>query len=170
EKELPPREMVEEAREIRKLCGANVIFIVNDRIDVALASEADGIHIGPDDIDFRMARKILGDGKIIGVTVSSLEDAKKFEGLGADYISLSPIFATSTKKDAGKPIGTEILKKVNEELRIPFMAIGGITFENLKDVLDAGCKRVCIISAILAKDDVEEEVRKIRRIINDNTA
>ena len=171
EKGSPTHKMVEEAREIRKLCKYNsVIFIVNDRIDVALASEADGIHIGPDDMDFQTARKILGENKIIGVTVSSLEDAKFFERSGADYLSLSPIFATSTKKDAGKPIGTEVLKKANGELRIPFMAIGGITQENLADVLKAGCGRVCMISAILTKDNVEEEVRKIRRIINDNTA
>lgn len=171
EKDFPTREMVEEAREIRNLCKeAKVTFVVNDRVDVALASGADGIHIGPDDMEFETARKILGEGKIIGVSVSSLEDAKKFEELGADYVSLSPIFATSTKKDAGKPIGTEVLRKANGELRIPFMAIGGITQENLPKVLDAGCKRVCMISAILTKDDVEEEVRKIRRIINDNTA
>ncbi len=171
EKELPTREMINEAGEMRKLCKYNsVIFIVNDRLDVALASEADGVHIGPDDIDFRTARKILGKGKIIGVTVSSLEDAKRFEKLGADYVSLSPVFATSTKKDAGKPIGTEILRKANGELRIPFMAIGGITSENLKEVLDAGCKRVCMISAILKGEDVEEEVRKIRRVMNDNAA
>jgi thiamine-phosphate pyrophosphorylase len=171
EKELPTKRMVEEAKELAKICKYNsVIFIVNDRLDVALASGADGIHIGPDDIDFRMARKILGDGKIIGVTVSSLEDAKKFEGLGADYVSLSPVFATSTKKDAGKPIGTEVLGEAKDSLGIPFMAIGGITRENLPEVLDVGCRRVCMISAILAKDDVEEEVRKIRRIINGNTA
>jgi thiamine-phosphate pyrophosphorylase len=171
EKEFPTRKMVQEAGEIRKLCKYNsVIFIVNDRVDVALATDADGIHIGPKDMEFRTARKILGKGKIIGVTVSSLEDAKFFEKSGADYLSLSPVFATSTKKDAGEPIGPEVLRKAKEELGIPFLAIGGITRENLPKVLDAGCRRVCMISAILTKDNVEEEVRKIRRIINDNTA
>ncbi len=169
EKELPTKKMVEEAREIRRVCKYNsVIFIVNDRIDVALASEADGIHIGPDDIDFRTARKILGKDRIIGVTVSSLEEAKFFENSGADYVSLSPVFRTSTKKDAGEPIGLEIIKKAKDSLNIPFVAIGGITQENLKDVLDAGCRRVCMISAILSKDNVEKEIRKIRRTINEH--
>lgn len=171
EKESPTGKMIGEAKEIRKLCkGAKVTFIVNDRIDVALASDADGVHIGPNDMDFETARKILGNGKIIGVTVSSLEDAKFFEKHGADYVSLSPVFRTGTKKDAGKPIGKEILGKAKKSLEIPFMAIGGINQDNLKEVLDAGCGRVCMISAVLSKDNVEEEVRRIRRIINDHAA
>lgn len=168
EKELSTKEIIKEAKEIKKLCKeSNVKFIVNDRVDVALASEADGVHIGPDDMSLETARKILGPDKIIGVTASSIEDAKFFESLGADYVGLSPIFATGTKKDAGEPIGVEAVKKANGELRIPFVAIGGITQENLREVLEAGCLRVCMISAILNKDDVEGEVRKVRGIIND---
>ncbi len=170
EKELPTKKMIEEAMELRKLCKYDtVIFLVNDRLDVALASDADGVHIGPDDMDYKTARKILGKDKIIGVSVSSLEEAKNFEKLGADYVSFGSVFETSTKKDAGEPIGLDVMKEAKDSLEIPFMAIGGITPENLKDVLDAGCQRVCMISAVLAKD-VEEEVRKIRRIINDNAA
>jgi thiamine-phosphate pyrophosphorylase len=168
EKELPTREMIKEAEEIRKVCKKNgVLFIVNDRVDVALATEADGVHLGPNDMKFETARKILGK-KIIGVTVSSLEDAKLYEKLGADYISLSPIFRTNTKKDAGDPVGLEIIRKAKGSLRIPFVVIGGINRNNLKDVLDAGAQRVCMISAILKKDNVEREVREIRRIINDS--
>lgn len=171
EKELSTKEIIKEAKEIKKLCKeSNVKFIVNDRVDVALASEADGVHIGPDDMNLETARKILGPDKIIGVTASSIEDAKFFESLGADYVGLSPIFATGTKKDAGEPIGSEAVKKANEELRIPFVAIGGITQENLREVLEAGAKSVCMISAILNKDDVEGEVRKIRGIINEYSA
>jgi len=170
EKEFPTRRMVEEACAIRKLCsGSKVIFIVNDRVDVALASGADGVHIGPNDMDYGTARKILGPGKIIGVTASSVEDAKRFEELGADYVGLSPIFATGTKKDAGKPVGVEIIRQARASLKIPFTAIGGINPDNIEDVLDAGAKSVCMISAIM-KDDVENEVRNARRIMNEHAA
>ncbi|OYT58299.1 MAG: thiamine phosphate synthase [Candidatus Aenigmatarchaeota archaeon] len=166
EKEKSTREMIKEAREIGKICKQkNVVFIVDDRIDVALASGADGVHIGDDDIDFMTARKILGDSKIIGVSVRSLEDAKKYEELGADYISFGPIFKTKTKKDAGEPIGLDIIRQAKANLKIPFAVIGGINRENLKDVLNAGAERVCMISAIAGKNNVEEEVRILREMI-----
>ncbi len=166
EKEKCTRKMIEEAKEIGKICSANnVVFIVDDRVDVALAVGADGVHIGEHDIDFETARKILGNEKIIGVSVRSLEDAKKFEKLGADYISFSPIFETTTKKDIGNPIGLDVIKQAKKELRTTFTVIGGITQENLEDVLNAGADSVCMISAIFKKDDVESEVRRIRGII-----
>lgn len=171
EKELPVKRMTEEAAEIRKLCKANdVVFIVNDRPDVALASGADGVHIGPDDMSLQRARKIMGKDRIIGVSAGTLEEAKRLEKEGADYVGIGPVFETSTKKDAGKPTGVGLLKDIGEAVRIPFLGIGGITRGNLEDVLNAGCRRVCMISAILSKDDVEEEVRKIRGIINGHPA
>lgn len=170
EKEFGTKRMIEEASNIRKLCKYNsVIFIVNDRADVALASGADGIHIGPDDIDYEIARSMLGKDKIIGVTASSVEDAKRLEKAGADYVALSPIFKTSTKKDAGEPLGTDVIGKARRELEIPFVAIGGINPGNLPEVVRAGAGRVCMISALL-KGDVEAEVRKARRIIHENSA
>ena len=170
EKELPTKEMIKEAKEIRELCKYNsVIFIVNDRVDVALAVEADGVHIGPDDMDFKTARKILGNDRIIGVTAGSVEEAKRFEKLGADYIGLSPIFSTGTKKDAGEPIGLEAVRKAKETLKIPFVPIGGINQDNIQGVLNSGSRSVCMISAIMT-ENVEEEVRNARRIINEHTA
>jgi thiamine-phosphate pyrophosphorylase len=171
EKEFPVKRMIREAAEIRQLCRkSNVVFIVNDRVDVALASGADGVHIGPDDMDLPAARKIMGEDKIIGVSAGTLEDAMKFEKQGADYLGIGPVFETPTKTDAGKPTGVGLLRKVRVSVKIPFVAIGGITRDNLADVLDAGCRRVCMISAIVPKDDVGAEVREIRRIINEHPA
>jgi len=163
EKNLSDREMLSEAKKICQICRKNgVLFIVDDRVDIALACDADGVHIGKKDIDFLDARRILGENKIIGVSVNSINEAKHFEMLGADYVSLGPIFKTTTKKDAGEPIGIDVIKEAKKVLRIPFTVIGGINLDNLKSVLDAGAESVCMISAIVGKDDVEKEVRKVK--------
>jgi thiamine-phosphate pyrophosphorylase len=171
DKSLDDDEMTAEAKAIAAVCKkAGVLFIVNDRVKVALASGADGIHIGPYDTDFLEVRKALGGDKIIGVTVNSADDAKRFEKLGADYVSLSPVFSTSTKKDAGEPIGLGVISEAKKRLRIPFTVIGGINFDNLNAVLDAGAESVCMMSAIIAKDDVEKEVKKVETIIHEHAA
>lgn len=170
EKSLPKKRMIEEAKELAQICRGKVIFIVNDSIEVALASGADGVHLGPDDMSIGEARKMLGPGKIIGVTASSVAEAKRLEMQGADYIGLSPIFATGTKSDAGKPIGLKVIKEARKKLRIPFVAIGGISMGNLESVLEAGAKSVCMISAVLKDGNVEEEVGKARRIMHEHAA
>jgi thiamine-phosphate pyrophosphorylase len=166
EKELGTGQMIEEARKIAALCRGKAIFIVNDRIDVALASGADGVHIGPHDMGLADARKLLGPGRIIGVTAGSAAEAKRLEREGANYIGLSPIFATSTKSDAGAPIGTKAITEARKKLRIPFVAIGGINHGNLEEVMRAGARSVCMISALLSAGDVGEEVKKIRRMMH----
>jgi thiamine-phosphate pyrophosphorylase len=170
EKNLDDDAMIAEAKQLAEICRNRALFIVNDRVQVALASNADGMHIGPYDTDFLEVRKALGGEKIIGVTVSSAEDAKRFERLGADYVSLSPVFVTSTKKDAGEPIGIEVISEAKKRLRIPFTVIGGINLGNLENILDAGAESVCMMSAIIAKDDVEKEVRKVEMIIHEHAA
>jgi thiamine-phosphate pyrophosphorylase len=170
EKNLDDDAMIAEAKQIAGICRGKALFIVNDRIKVALASNADGIHIGPYDTDFIDVRKIFGSKKIIGVTVSSLEDAKRFEDFGADYVSLSPVFATSTKKDAGEPIGLDVVRQASKTLRVPFTVIGGINFGNLGDVVEAGAESVCMMSAILKAEDVGEEIKKAERIIHEHAA
>ena len=170
EKNLDDDAMTAEAKKLAALCRNRALFIVNDRVKVALASNADGIHIGPYDTDYLEVRKTLGGEKIIGVTVSSLEDAKRFEKLGADYVSLSPIFSTSTKKDAGKPIGLEVISEAKNRLHIPFTVIGGISFEKLEDVLDAGAQSVCMMSATIEAENVEERVRKAEMMIHEHSA
>lgn len=171
EKEFPTREMIGEARELGGICRKNgVTFIVNDRVDVALACDADGVHVGTGDVDYETARKILGDEKIIGVTAASSGEAADFGRKGADYVAVSPVFITSTKKDAGKPVGTSEIREAKQKTNVPVVAIGGITRENLNEVLEAGADAVCMISAILNKKDVENEVREIRRAIDEHSA
>lgn len=171
EKESGTKRMIEEAREIAAICKkAKATFIVNDRVDVALASGADGVHIGPEDMSPEDARRMLGRGKIIGASAGSASDAKRLWREGADYIGLGPVFATGTKKDAGRPIGLGAVKKAKKALRVPLVAIGGINRENLPLVLDAGAESVCMISAILEADDVEKAVREVGEIIHEHAA
>jgi thiamine-phosphate pyrophosphorylase len=106
------------------------------------------------------ARKLLGKDKIIGLTIHDVGEAVEAQKLGADYVGVSPIFATTTKLDAGKPAGIELIEKVKKAIRIPFVAIGGINLDNVDQVIKAGCNKVVAISAVVAKDDVEKEVRK----------
>ena len=167
EKEAPLKQMIEEAKEIKNLCQKNnVVFIVNDRIDIAVASDADGVHLGQNDERCETARKILGKNKIIGLTAHNVKESIEAEKLGADYIGLSPIFSTGTKADAGKPCGTEMISRVKKYVKIPIVAIGGINESNIGEVLKAGAKNTAIISAILTKDDVGKAVRDFQSIID----
>ncbi len=163
EKEFPAKKMVEEAKELKRLCtGHGALFLVNDRVDVALASGADGVHLGQEDMELREARKILGENKVIGVTAHNAAEAREAEESGADYVSASPVFETATKEDAGRAGGIELLKEVKNAVSIPVTAIGGINEENLSLVLEAGVKKVSMISAVLMQEDVKGAVERIR--------
>jgi len=162
EKYKSTREMYKEALKIRALCK-NTIFLVNDRVDIALSVKADGIHLGQDDLPYYVARRLLGKKKIIGLTVHSVKEAREAERLGADYISLSPIFATSTKQDAGRPVGIELLKKIRRYISIPIIAIGGINSSNAKEVILAGADGLCAISAVITKQNVRQEIDKFQK-------
>jgi thiamine-phosphate pyrophosphorylase len=150
--------MIEEASRIKELCGDDAILIINDDVGVALAVNADGVHLGSDDVSYDAARERLGKDKIIGITTRNAEDAAKAESLGADYVSIGPIFSTTTKPDL-KPVGIEMIEKVKNAVNIPFVAIGGINFDNLDSVIAAGAAKAAAISAVVAKDDVEKEVK-----------
>jgi len=166
EKKLGTRDMMKEAEDISKLCIKNsVLFIINDRVDIALAVNADGVHLGDTDMHYGTARKILGSKKIIGLTVHRVDEAIEAERIGADYVGVSPIFKTKTKIDAGKPAGLDLIKNVRRAIKIPLVAIGGINENNLKDVIKAGAESVSAISAIVARDDVEKECKKFREVI-----
>ena len=167
EKNKSTKDMIKEAKELKKKCEGKAIFLVNDRIDVALAVNSNGIHIGQDDIPFEIARKILGNEKIIGLTVHNLEEAVKAEKIRADYIGLSPIFETNTKKDAGTACGVEMIKKVRESVNLPLVAIGGIDKENINEVIKMGADSIVAISAVLCSDDVYKEVSDFIRIIKE---
>jgi thiamine-phosphate pyrophosphorylase len=153
------RAMVEEALMLRRLCPRS-LFIVNDRIDVALASGADGVHVGRDDLPCREARRLMGRDAIIGVTVHSMEEALAAERAGADYVAASPIFGSRTKPDAGEPVGTGLVRALRVHLRVPVVAIGGIDAQNARSVIEAGADAICAISAVLLAADPAAQMRE----------
>jgi thiamine-phosphate pyrophosphorylase len=165
EKKKSTKEMIAEALQIKTICSDDAIFLVNDRIDVALAVDADGVHIGQDDMPIYIARAILGAGKIIGLTVHDIDEAIEAEKSGADYVGLSPIFDTATKSDAGKGIGTERIRDVKNAISVPIVAIGGINKENCESVIESGADSLVAISAVVCSDDVKRETKEFIAII-----
>ncbi len=156
------REVLKAARELRTVASENgALFIVNDRVDVALISRADGVHLGQDDIPLKEARRLLGEASIIGVSTHDVKEALRAESEGADYISFGPVFETRTKKDALAPRGIAALKEVRRALKTPMVAVGGITEGNMADVLDAGADAVAMISGILSSADITGKVSSI---------
>ncbi len=166
DKKLEGRRLMEHARAIRKLTrDAGKLFIVNDRVDVALASGADGVHLGQEDLELADARALAPKGFLIGVTVHDVGEAVEAERGGADYLGLSPIFATGSKSDAGSACGLEMLRKVKRAVSVPVVAIGGIGPGNARDVLEAGADGLAVISAVVGQPDVEAAARDLKAIM-----
>lgn len=163
EKNKETKHMVEEALELKILCEDRAILLINDRIDVALAVDADGVHIGQDDMPIEIAQRLLGSHKIIGLTVHNVEEAIEAEKKGADYVGLSPIFMTGTKKDAGEACGTPMITEVKKHISIPVVVIGGINSENIIEVMKAGADSAIAISDVVTSDDVFEKVTELRQ-------
>ena len=135
-------------------------LIVNDRVDIALACEADGVHLGQEDLPLHAARKLMGD-RIIGISTHAMEQAKEAEDGGADYIGFGPMFGTTTKATGYSARGPAMLRQVREAVRIPIVAIGGITEGNVNEVWQAGADSAAIISDILGADNVADKVKRI---------
>jgi thiamine-phosphate pyrophosphorylase len=152
------REMLENALKLKKLCR-RIPLIVNDRVDIALASGADGVHLGQDDLPCALARKLLGRKKIIGVTVGSLKEAREALIAGADYLGVAPVFATSTKPDAGRAVGLKTVREIRKAVPLPLVAIGGITLENAPQAFAAGAQSVAALSGLLRRRDIAGRVR-----------
>jgi len=167
-KDLSTKAMYQEALELRKICKKTA-FLINDRLDIALAVKADGVHLGQDDLSYQAARKLLGKKKIIGVTVHSVKEAKEAQKAGADYISISPVFQTKTKDDAGRPVGMVCLKKIREQVSIPIVAIGGIDLANAVEIIRAGASGLCAISAVVKKPNVSREIEKFQGLFKSIT-
>ncbi|MCK9615414.1 MAG: thiamine phosphate synthase [Candidatus Omnitrophica bacterium] len=165
EKNAATYEMYIEALKLRKICK-DIIFLINDRVDIALASGADGVHLGQSDLPYRMARKLLGKKKIIGVTVHSLKEAKVAQAKGADYVGIAPIFPTSTKPDARNPVGIELIQEIKKHINLPIVAIGGINLSNAKEVIASGANCVCAISAVVASKNVKRQINKFQKMFN----
>ena len=157
------RAMCDEAMRLKR-AAKGALFLINDRVDVALAVDADGVHLGQDDMAYKTARRLLGGNKMIGVTVHDLRQAIDAEKMGADYVGLAPIFSTGTKKDAGKPCGVKLIEKIKKELSIPIVAIGGIDLANAEEVIAAGADGICAISAVVTKRDVRSTIKKFQRM------
>lgn len=152
EKDKARRDIYREALMLRKLTDKfGAVLIVNDYTDIALAVNADGVHLGQSDLPLKEARKIFGGKKIIGISTHSIEEAIAAETGGADYIGFGPMFLTETK-DAGKPKGVRALKEIKKLIKIPVVAIGGIKAENLESVIDSGADAVAVSSGILSGD------------------
>ncbi len=159
------KEKVKEAREIRELCRENsVVFIVNDHVDIALLVDADGVHIGQDDMEPSDVRKLIGDDKIIGLSTHSEEQGMKaYLNPDVDYIGVGPIFPTTTKDTA--PVGLGYLEYAVKNLHLPFTAIGGIKEHNLHEIISRGAKNVCLVSDIVGAEDIAEKVRQLEKLI-----
>ena len=152
EKNMTKKELYKEALSVRKFTLKHrAAFIINDYVDIALAVNADGVHLGQEDMPIREARKLLGENKIIGISTHSLKQAVDAQRAGADYIGFGPIFKTTTK-DAGSPKGIESLIEIKKHIKIPVVAIGGITIDNVSEVFKSGADAVAVASGILKGD------------------
>lgn len=156
------REMIEIARQMKRLCEeAGVAFIVNDRVDVALASKSDGVHLGQDDFPIPLARDLLGEASIIGGSAGSIEEARKCLSEGADYVGFGPVYRTTSKEDAGPAGGVDLLKEVIREISLPIIAIGGIEGKNIHDVMAVGAHGIAVISAVCCQEHPEQATRSL---------
>jgi len=163
EKEADTAAVLAEARELRRLCQ-ECHFLINDHVEVALAVGADGVHIGQEDMPLSEARRLLGPDKIIGVTVNTVRQALAAAQGGADYLGVSPIFATRTKPDAGEPAGLSLLREIRRLVSLPLVAIGGITLENAPAVIAAGADGICAISVVVTQPDVGAAIQGFQRL------
>jgi thiamine-phosphate pyrophosphorylase len=160
------REMIKVARQMKEICAKNgVTFIVNDRVDVAIAAEVDGVHLGQDDFSIPLARKLLGDEVIIGGSASNVEEARECLSEGADYVGFGPVYPTTSKDDASPVTGISMLKQVVEEIPLPIIVIGGVSAENIPEVMRAGAHGVAVISAVCCQEDPEQATRALHRAL-----
>lgn len=155
-------------KEAKKISGLardkDVLFVVNDRVGIAKRCGADGVHIGQEDLDIGRARAILGLDAIIGVSVSKRVEAQAAEAAGADYLGAGPVYETSSKSDALRPIGLDELDTICRSVTIPVIAIGGITKENAPDIMAAGAAGIAVIAAVAEAPDMTQAVKELKRM------
>lgn len=166
DKEGDLRALLPQAREIQALCRSRgALFIVNDRLDLALAAGADGVHVGQEDLPAEAARPLLGPGRILGVSTHSREQAEAAQAGGADYIGFGPLFATGTKITGYAPRGLDALRAIRAAVHLPILAIGGINLENVAGVIAAGATAPAVISAVAAAPDVTAAAASFRKCV-----
>ena len=163
EKQLDDKTFLQEAIEIQKLCKEyHVPFIVNDNVEIAKDMHADGIHVGQSDMEALDVRKALGNDVILGVSAQTVEQAKKAEAHGADYLGVGAVFPTGSKDDA-EDVSYETLKAICEAVSIPVIAIGGITQDNVKELAGSGIVGIAVISAIFAQKDITQATKDVKQ-------
>ena len=168
EKDCSTLEFIRQAFEIKDFLKARgVPLIINDRVDVAQAVEADGVHLGQTDMPLEIAKKILGGSMIIGISAESLKDALEAEKGGADYLGVSPIYATPTKTDTAPPLGLAGLRTIRKAVKLPLVAIGGLNRDNAAAVIRSGGDGVAVVSAIVAAGDPAGAARNLKQIIDE---
>lgn len=166
EKNCLIRDFIEQADSIKAYLRAHDIpLIINDRLDVAQAVGANGVHLGQSDMPLNVAREILKDSMIIGISAESLGDAIEAEKGGADYIGVSPIYATPTKTDTAPPLGLEGLREIRNAVRIPLVGIGGLTIDNAGEVIKHGADGVAVVSAIVSATDPELATKELLKTV-----
>ncbi len=166
EKRATTRQMIEMGRITKALCSkVGIPFIMNDRVDVALAIDADGVHLGPDDMPVKNARQLMGPNRIIGASAGTVAEALATKEEGADYLGVGAIYATASKADAGAPIGPAALGAIKKASMMPVVGIGGITETNAAAVIAAGADGVAVISAVVGAPDIAATVRSLRDVV-----
>jgi thiamine-phosphate pyrophosphorylase len=167
EKSCSTREFIEEARAIKGFLSASAIpLIINDRVDIALAIEADGVHLGQTDMPLVTARSIVGADMIIGISAECLQDAVEAERLGADYLGVSPIYDTPTKTDTAPSLGLKGLRRIRSAVKLPLVGIGGLNLTNAAEVVANGTEGVAVVSAIVSAENCETAARQLRDVID----
>jgi len=165
EKDATTRAFVESARALKAaLAPLGVPLAINDRLDVALAVDADGLHVGQDDMPVEAARRLMGPGKFVGLSITALDQALRPDAAAADYLGVGPIYAQSTKSDAAAPLGLDGLRRIRGLTGKPIVAIGGLTPDNSAPVLAAGADGLAVVSAIVAAADPEAAARRFRAL------
>ncbi|ABO49135.1 thiamine-phosphate diphosphorylase [Desulforamulus reducens MI-1] len=164
-KEKSSREMLKEAEKLKELAlKYQVPFIINDRLDIALAVQADGVHLGQSDLPFTVAKGLMAD-RIIGVSATSYEEGREAIQQGADYVGVGPVFPTATKKDAKPPLGIEVIRQLKGDFpKAKLVAIGGISLDNASEVVNSGADGLAIISAILGASEPGERVKQFLKM------
>lgn len=169
EKEISSKDYLELAQKVKTVTDRHDIpLIVNDRLDIALAIDADGVHLGPDDLPVPIARKLLGGDKIIGASAASADEALLLQAQGADYLGVGAVFPSGTKQGTEK-VGLEDLRGIKSAVHIPVVAIGGITAENAPLVMETGVDGVAVVSAIMDQTDIQEAARQLLSLLKGAT-
>ena len=153
------------ALEIAEICKGKALFFVNDRLDIALAAGADGVHVGQSDLPADVVRKLVPKDFLIGVSVGSVEEAEKAVRDGADYVAVSPVFSTASKSDAGVGHGLDTARAICEAVSVPVVGIGGLNKENIAEVIKAGIDGIAVISAVVSQEDISASAAELSAII-----